>query len=249
MTLDEFSDTFDTLLNSYDVSGNTTISLDEYEKSVFLTKAQNEIVINLYNGKNVYGESFENTEEIRRWLSPLVQRKIYDEESNYRIDEALLGGYEEDEKDYYWYNYELPENLMYITLEQAEVDNTNTCFRKTIRIQPVSQDEFNIIKYNPFKGPTKYKALRLDCGSAVNDEVEHHLVEIFSKVPLKHYTIWYLEKPTPIVLTDLPYGVSIDGCNTPTECRLNPAFHMAILERAVALAIASKSVANKKDSE
>lgn len=247
MTLDEFSDTFDTLLNSYDVSGNTTISLDEYEKSVFLTKAQNEIVINLYNGKNVYGESFENTEEIRRWLNPLVYRKCYSEESNYQINEPLLGNNEGEE--YYWYNYELPENLMYITLEQAEIDDTITCFKKTIRVQPVSQDEFNIIKYNPFKGPTKYKALRLDCGYVMDGNERCHLVEIFSKVPLKNYTIWYLEKPTPIVLTDLPYGVSIDSCSTPTECRLNPAFHMAILERAVALAIASKSITNKKQSE
>lgn len=65
MTNEEFSNEFDTLINS-----NSTISLygmelplefDEYEKSVFLTKAQEEIVEGLYTGK-ILGDSFEDTE-------------------------------------------------------------------------------------------------------------------------------------------------------------------------------------------
>ena len=51
MTTEEFSNEFDTLLNSYG-ENPSTIELDEYEKSVFLTKAQEEIVIDLYSGKN-----------------------------------------------------------------------------------------------------------------------------------------------------------------------------------------------------
>ncbi len=34
------------------------------EKSIFLTKAQEEIIIDLYNGKNPFGDSFEKTEEL-----------------------------------------------------------------------------------------------------------------------------------------------------------------------------------------
>ena len=52
MTTEEFSNEFDTLLNSYLVTGEfgkvenlSTIKLDEYEKSVFLTRAQEEIII------------------------------------------------------------------------------------------------------------------------------------------------------------------------------------------------------------
>jgi hypothetical protein len=55
-----------------------TVVLDEYEKSLFLTQAQEEIVINLYNGKNPYGDSFESTEELRRYLDELVKTKSYD---------------------------------------------------------------------------------------------------------------------------------------------------------------------------
>ncbi len=59
MTTEEFSNEFDTLINSYSIS--ELLSFDEYEKSVYLTKAQEEIVEGLYTGK-VLGNSFEETE-------------------------------------------------------------------------------------------------------------------------------------------------------------------------------------------
>ena len=37
-----------------------SIEFDEYAKSVHLTQAQQDVVVSLYNGKNAYGEAFEN---------------------------------------------------------------------------------------------------------------------------------------------------------------------------------------------
>ena len=71
MTLQEFNTNFDLLYNN--IASNQAPGLDEYEKSVFLTKAQEELVISLYDGRNSSGESFENTEEARRSLSSLVK--------------------------------------------------------------------------------------------------------------------------------------------------------------------------------
>lgn len=58
MTLEEFSNEFDTLLNSNNLiseygepTNKQSIVLDEYEKSVFLTQAQEEIIIEFYTGK------------------------------------------------------------------------------------------------------------------------------------------------------------------------------------------------------
>ena len=72
MTTKEFSDMFDTLLNSYSLQngfGDTNslreVVLDEYEKSVFLTRAQEQLIISYYSGNNSGGEAFENTEEYR----------------------------------------------------------------------------------------------------------------------------------------------------------------------------------------
>ena len=78
MTTEEFSNEFDALLNSYSNTEEfgknpNTIELDEYEKSVFLTKAQEDVVIDMYNGKNTSGDSFEKTEEVRRYLSGLIK--------------------------------------------------------------------------------------------------------------------------------------------------------------------------------
>ena len=44
-----------------------------------------------------------------------------------------------------------------------------------------------------------------------------------------------------IILVDLPDGLSINGVSTESECELNPVVHRAILERAVQLAIISKT--------
>ncbi len=78
MRLEDFSNGFDTLLNSNSKrdgfgTSDADIRLDEYEKSLFLTEAQETYVISLYNGRNSSGESFEQTEELRRYLAPLIK--------------------------------------------------------------------------------------------------------------------------------------------------------------------------------
>ena len=232
MSTQEFSYAFDTLLNSYALKaqfGETsiaTISLDEYEKSVFLTKAQEEIIVNLYNGRNAYGEAFETTEEMRRYLETLVQTKVYS------IEEKSEGtGVSEDS-----IFFVLPEDLAFITMEQIQYDDESLgCYNeKTASVYPVTQDEYNKIKNNPFRGPTKYKAIRLDSGK--------NKVELISKYKIKKYMLRYLAKPTPIILVDLPEDVSINGKHSRTDCALNSVLHNIILDRAVQLAAISKGI-------
>ena len=69
MTLQEFSVEFDILYNN--ISSNQAPGLTEYEKSVFLTQAQDAIVLDLYKGTG--GDSFESTEEVTRYLNTLVK--------------------------------------------------------------------------------------------------------------------------------------------------------------------------------
>lgn len=73
MTNQEFENEFDILYNN--IMSNQAPGLDSYEKSVFLTNAQEQLILSYYNGKNSYNESFERTEEIRRYLSSLVKTK------------------------------------------------------------------------------------------------------------------------------------------------------------------------------
>ena len=62
MTNSEFSNEFDVLYNN--ITSNQAPGLDEYEKSVFLTKAQDEIVKAYFNPKtNKVHEGFDGNEK------------------------------------------------------------------------------------------------------------------------------------------------------------------------------------------
>lgn len=236
MTVQEFSSGFDTLLNSYSTAqqfGEQTsgreVVLDEYEKSLFLTQAQLDIVISFYNGKNSTGESFESSEEFRRYLDALIKTKEYTEEDKLDIkgisSKSTL--------------FTLPDDLAFITMEQIEYnDEKLDCPSNNIAsVYPVTQDEYNRVKNNPFRGPTVYKALRMDYGT--------NIVEIISVYNIGVYTLKYLSKPEPIILEDLPDGLTINGISEVTECKLNEVLHDKILERAVQLALQSRNITIK----
>lgn len=233
MTTKEFSDAFDALLNSYGTqmnfgySASLGLSLDEYEKSLFLTQAQEQIVVELYTGRNNKLSSFEKTEELRSNLRGLI-----------RTDTPIEA--EGDFKGISKYSkfFTLPPDVLFITYEAATLDDENAgCKNGTvISVIPVTQDEFDRVMNNPFRQASKRRALRLDNGLNV--------AEIVTKYNIKDYTIRYLSKPTPIILADLD-DVSINKENKITECKLDSAMHRYILERAVALAIASRGIQNK----
>lgn len=237
MTPEELSGRFDVLLNSYSQKANTgdissviDINLNEYEKSVFLTKAQEEVVVNLYNGKNIYGDSFESTEEIRRYLDALVVTKTYN--NSEAIDALEPTSDLENTKV-----FPLPENIAFITLEKVTYSGEEgkcSLDGYSAKVYPITHDTYNTIKDNPFRGPTKYKALRLDYGE--------NKVEIISKFPIKEYYIKYLKRPNPIILVDLTNeNLQIDGKSEVQDLTLNPLLYETILQRAVALAAASRS--------
>ena len=231
MTTKEFSDAFDTMLNSYgDFSG--TLAFDEYEKSLFLTQAQEQIVIELYTGRNNKGSSFEKTEEMRASLRSLIKTSPCD-------DIGELKGISKYSKF-----FTLPKDVLFITYESATLDDkTAGCKNGSeILIVPITQDEFNTIMENPFRQASKRRALRLDYGTT-NDDT--NVAEIVTKYNIKDYTIRYLSKPTPIILADLD-GLSIDNETKTTECKLNSVLHKSILERAVLLALTSRNIQNKK---
>lgn len=223
MTTTEFSNELDIILNSYNSSYGIDIHLDEYEKSVYLTKAQEELVIDLYKG-GIAADSFEETEQIRRYLSNLIKTEYG----------TPTEGYNAISENSVFYN--IPSDVWFITLESAQLNDTSLgCLNGSlIEIDPVTQDKYHRIKNNPFKGPTTRRALRLD--------IKNNTVEIISKYKLKNYLIRYISRPSPIILVDLPENLSINNCNTISECVLSTALHRNILERAAKLAIASKAV-------
>lgn len=229
MTTQEFSNQFDTLTNSYynkPEFGNVDhIAFDEYEKSVFLTDAQEEIVLELYSGKNSFGDSFEKTEEVRRFISNLIV--------TYETEEKL-SNYKGVSKNSIFFS--IPENVLFITYESVVFEDERLgCMNKEEGIVvPVTQDDFYKIQKNPFRGPGKNRVLRLDNSN--------NIIEVITDYNIVSYLVRYLRKPNPIILDNFSEEVSINGKSNITECELNPIIHNIILDRAVRKAIASRSL-------
>ena len=229
MTTEEMSNQFDTLINAYSQSLQDHLAFDEYEKSVFLTEAQEQLVISLYNGKNDLGNVFELTEEDRRYLSELVRTETIesiDIDSPHIIKNSKF--------------FELPSDLMFITYESVKLESKDdSCINnKVIKVQPVTQDEFHKIKENPFRGVNDNRALRLD--------IEDNIVEIVSNYTIKEYFVRYVKRPSPIILVNLQSPLSIEGESNITESEVNPILHSKIVNYAVRLALQSKSIGRKQ---
>ncbi len=223
MTNKEFSDEFSTLLNSFGITPN--ITLDEYEKSTFLTNAQEQLIIDIYSGRNtIYGNSFEQTEEVRRYLSNLVETYETSTKTQGKTGLSQISVF-----------FEIPQDTWFITYEVAFLKDSKLGCLDGIEasVIPIPQDDLYRIKDNPFRGPSKDRVLRLD--------INNSSVELISKYNVDRYLIRYITQPSPIILVDLPDELSINGVSTESECKLNPVVHRAILERAVQLAIISKT--------
>ena len=228
----EFSQRFDTLLNSgkdytqYGITQGSVIKLNEYEKSLYLTTAQEDIVLGLVSGKNQFGDSFEKNEEVRRYLQPL----LFTEELTEQVTtEGGISPYSQ------FYSLEdlTNEDIWYIVYEQAKIGSKN----RVTEVKPKSHNEIHDVLENPFKTNFLRRTFRLD----VNDYGDK-LVELINSNTIVSYKVRYLKRPNPIVLEDFDV-VSINGVKIQTECELHESLHSAILLRAYEIALQAYAVA------
>lgn len=238
MSTEEFSNGFDILVASYrrfkDFDNKEildSVEFDEYEKSYYLTKIQNELVVSLYTGKSLTGESFESTEELRRYLSNLVKESTLSPISS----ASGIVGMGSNSKF-----FTLPDDCWYITYEAVTLGDAKCSAYTPMDVFPVTQDDYNKTKRNPFRGPNDRRALRLDLADGV--------VEIVCKYAVISYYVRYLRKPRPIVLRDLPNQLTIDGVGSKSACELHEALHQRILEMAVNMALRSKLTTSDKSN-
>jgi hypothetical protein len=241
MTTQEFSNEFDLM---YDNASGNAPGINLYEKSVFLTLAQEEIVKETYSGYTQSRVGFEGSERRRRQLSELVgDYKTQTRLSNYAYTGGL-GTAQDSEQNLISSSqfFALPDDLLYIVLESVTLGGTNSCLNgKKIKVKPITHDEFQVDIDNPFKKPNLRKAWRMDLTryGAAKQQAELFAIDIISE-----YHVRYVRKPKPIILADFEedddisgMGLSIDGYNTRKDCELNTEVHRDILIRAVDLAV------------
>ena len=84
----------------------------------------------------------------------------------------------------------------------------------------------------PYKRPLKYQAWRLTNNQTSNKAD----IIIGPSDTLNKYTIRYIRRPKPIIVSNLD-GLTIEGEGTKKlDCELDPILHEEILQRAVELA-------------
>lgn len=212
---------FDEVFNN--LSSNKAPSVNPYDKSWYLTRFQEELVLGFYKG--TLSPGFEVTEEMRRSLSSLVRTAICQPTSGETpiTDKSSM--------------YLLPENLWFITYEGAKITTSTDCSNIEVPVTPITQDELWKVINNPFRGPTTRRALRLDIAP---NEAGKGRVELVSEYPITEYKVRYLEKLSPIILTDLSEyseNLYIDGVQEETVCKLDSSLHAKIIEGAAKMAL------------
>lgn len=227
MTTQEFSNEFDVLYNN--IMSNQAPGLDEYEKSVFLTKAQSEILKNYFNPRgNKYQEGFDDSEKRQIDFSTLIKAEkptTYEDRFYVKFDDRSQ-------------LFRMPSDILFVLNETAL--NTIDGVNRLINIVPINFDEYSKIISKPYKQPLKNQGWRLFQSTGGIDFISEIIVKTGST--LTDYKIRYVRRPKPIILTNLEdtySNVSIEGLTTVTECELDPILHPEILQRAVELAKAA----------
>ena len=224
MNVQEFSNSFDTLLQPYitkDINGNqNNLAFDEYEKSIFLTKAQEQIVLELY-------QELEQSEEVRKYLSNLIKTDNYAPIGEQ--DETLINS------NFKSYKVEISNDILFMIYEQCTLSDENNCINnKIVSVVPTIHDDLDKVLKNPFKSPNSRKVIRLDFDNKI---------ELISKYNISNYKIRYLKKPNPIILVKLE-DLNIDKKQEVSNGETNPILHERIVQRAVQLAVQSKVKSN-----
>lgn len=142
MTIQEFSDQFDVLYNN--ITSNQAPGLNEYEKSVFLTKAQEEIIKNYFSSKaNPKGDGFDDSPKRQADFANIITFNTLPLILNVSTFDKRSGA------------FMLPSDLFICLNEQLSDGDI------PITVRPISYDEYDRLMSKPYKYPPKYQAWRL----------------------------------------------------------------------------------------
>lgn len=219
MTTQEFDTEFDVLYNN--ITSNQAPGLNAYEKSVFLTKAQNQLLSEFFNHRTDIDSGFDGSEERQTDFSNII--------STESLQDSIIFNFTHIDPRSHVFK---PEgNVLFILNEFLDVvvnEDTNEVL--TLTVSPLAYPEYQRLMRKPYNYPIKGNAWRL---------YNNGYFEIISKYQnnTQRYRVRYVRKPCPIILEDLAdFDVSIDNVTDVTQCELPEETHHKILERAVALA-------------
>ena len=221
MTAAEFKNEFDIAYNN--IMSNAAPPVNDYEVSVFLTKAQEELDKSTYLGRPNMFKSSDLNEDSREFLNPLIRQYS---QSNPVQEDAY--------NNFKIFKFAMPEDLLYIQQESVKLDTESPCLaNKSLLVIPTTLDKLHKLLENPFKRPDNTKAFRIAWFKTEPG------IYIAHSNTIKTYSMIYIKKPAPIILSDISiYGTTVDGFSSPLTpvCELHEGTHREIINRAVELA-------------
>lgn len=241
MTLQEFSDQFDVLYNN--ITSNQAPGLDEYEKSVFLTKAQNEVLKAYFDPLlNKTQEGFDSSP--RRMIDFSMVTKVQElkvpegltspDKPNPEPNPFMAAKYDPRPNSV---SVTIPTDILAIINERVVVTRAIGKPVKTeyLTVVPIHYTEYDRLMSKPHMRPLKRQAWRVFTGDGSNAYSD---IVVGPNDLIRSYTLRYIMRPTPIILENVEAGLTIDGEEGPKVCVLDPALHPVILQRGVELASA-----------
>lgn len=224
MSPSEFSEQFEVLYNN--ITSNKAPGLDEYEKSVFLTKGQEELIKNHFNPRsNNLQEGFDDSNKRQADYSNIIYMRELNEIEGSKFDKRAS-------------IFEYPDDVFIMLNEQIYSGGIPYV------VVPISYEEYSRLMAKPYKYPPKNMAWRLLTNVYENDNTKTRaeIIGVFKESTIT-YNIRYVKRPYPIILTNLSniqQGLTIQGKTTPysntTGSELPEELHSEILQRAVELA-------------
>lgn len=150
MGVTEFDTQFDLLYNN--VTSNAAPGLDAYEKSVFLTQAQDQIVKAYFNNKlNKVQQGFDESQRRQIDFSMIIRTKDFGAGSS--INDTL-GIFNNSRY------YSMPDNVMFYINEVLQVTRKNKTMN--LSVIPLNYEEYQRQLSKPFKRPLKNQAWRIE---------------------------------------------------------------------------------------
>ena len=198
MTNEEFSNEFDVLYNS--ITSNQAPGLDEYEKSVFLTQAQEDIVRCYFDPKsNKVQEGFDGSQKRQSDFSSLIKTtelksmeeimNIEKYNSNFNFPQLF------DNKSIPF----LSPNNLFLTINESIIDTKNN---ERFLVVPITYDEYFRLKAKPYGMPLKRQAWRLITNEANKLARTGYYVD--HKNTLSDIKVWFTSissKPVTMVIS------------------------------------------------
>ena len=198
MINEEFSNQLDTLLNSYNAQAGFGegsnkqggIALDEYEKSVLLTQAQ-DIIVKSYFDKtlNQQGQGFDDSPRRQVDFSSLIKVAKYNREDtthNYLKHD--------DDKCYddrgLLVDLGIDKKILFILNERLEV--TTDSGKKIYVVVPINYREYDREMSKAYAQPLKKQVWRLFSNAATGYDIQSEIIPIYGSTQEEGFHIHYM---------------------------------------------------------